>query len=93
MTPHRCAIKRRRGPRGLSLLEILAAVTILGVLNAEPGAVEVVVDRGVWEAGQPLHCHPLVNTATLSVPVDGLQRLLTAGGHPWRIVDVPTRDP
>lgn len=32
MTCHECAIKRRRGSRGLSLLEILAVVTIIGVL-------------------------------------------------------------
>jgi Ala-tRNA(Pro) deacylase len=67
------------------------AVTLLGVVNAEPGAVEIVIDRDVWDLGEPLHCHPLVNTATLSVPVEGLQRLFDTLGHTWQVVAVPTQ--
>jgi Ala-tRNA(Pro) deacylase len=67
------------------------AVTLLGVVNAEPGAVEIIIDEPVWTAGQPLHCHPLVNTATLSIPVAGLERLLEALGHTWRVLPVPCR--
>ena len=68
------------------------AVTLLGVVNAEAGEVETIIDTSVWEAGQPLHCHPLVNTATLSVPVAGLQLLLDTLGHTWQVCPVPNRD-
>ena len=68
------------------------AVTLLGIVNAEAGEVEIIIDTSVWDAGQPLHCHPLVNTATLSVPVAGLQRLLDTLGHTWQVCPVPARE-
>ena len=67
------------------------AVTLLGVVNAEPGAVEIIIDQAVWDMGEPLHCHPLINTATLSVPVAGLQRLFDTLGHTWQVLAVPSR--
>jgi Ala-tRNA(Pro) deacylase len=68
------------------------AVTLLGVVNAEPGEIEIIIDTPVWHADQPLHCHPLVNTATLSVPVAGLQQLLDTLGHTWQVLRVPCRE-
>ncbi len=68
------------------------AVTLLGVVNAKAGEVEIIIDTAVWDAGLPLHCHPLVNTATLSVPLEGVQRLLDTLGHTWRVCPVPSRD-
>lgn len=67
------------------------AVTLLGVANARPGAVEVVIDRGLWELADALQCHPLVNTATLSIPRAGLERFLANLGQVWQLVDVPRR--
>lgn len=67
------------------------AVTLLGLVHAQPGAVEVVIDRSVWDADQPLHCHPLVNTATLAIPRSGVERFLQALGCQARIVDIPAR--
>lgn len=67
------------------------AVTLLGVVNAAPGAVEVVIDSGVLAANQPLHCHPLVNTSTLAIPWEGLQKLFDRIGQPWSTLDVPGR--
>ncbi|MBT3343580.1 MAG: prolyl-tRNA synthetase associated domain-containing protein [Gemmatimonadetes bacterium] len=67
------------------------AVTILGVVNAEPGVVELVIDTSVLAAGDPLHCHPLVNTSTLAIEWKDLQQLFDAIGQSWIAVDVPSR--
>jgi Ala-tRNA(Pro) deacylase len=67
------------------------AVTILGVVNDEAGQVGVVVDKAIWEA-DALQCHPLVNTATLVIPLDALRKFLEATGHPATVMDVPSRD-
>ena len=49
---------------------------------------EVFIDRDLWQANA-LQCHPLVNTATLVVSRDGVERFLGATGHAFRLVDVP----
>jgi len=67
------------------------AVTLLGVLNDPDHAVEVIVDEGMWNS-DAFQCHPLVNTSTLVLSRDGLERFFKATGHEIRIVDVPARD-
>ena len=64
------------------------AVTILGVINDERNAVEVVVDKGLWSLGS-MQCHPLVNTGTLVIACDDIKRFLDSTGHELRIVEVP----
>jgi Ala-tRNA(Pro) deacylase len=66
------------------------AVTILGAVNDEAGAVTVVIDKTIWEAAA-LQCHPLVNTATLVISLDNIRKFLTATGHEPTIIDVPAR--
>lgn len=66
------------------------SVTILALMNDVDRQVELVIDRPVW-SGAPVRCHPLINTATLVVPQDQLQRFLDITGHVPRIVDVPSR--
>lgn len=66
------------------------AVTILGVMNDLAGSVNVVVDKAIWDA-DALQCHPLVNTATLVIPLDHLRRFLDATGHAATVMDVPAR--
>jgi len=53
--------------------------------------VEVIVDEELWEA-KALRCHPLVNTTTLVISRDDVQRFLETTGHEARILDVPARD-
>lgn len=94
------ALGPRLGADGLSLGSperlarhlgvIPGAVTILALVNDPGHAVELLVDREIW-GGQPLRCHPLVNTATLVMPVEGVARFLEHTGHPVRLVDVPAR--
>lgn len=66
------------------------SVTLLGLMNDPQHAVEVIFDQGIW--GQSLQCHPLVNTATLVIPADGIERFLKATGHAYQVMEVPERD-
>jgi Ala-tRNA(Pro) deacylase len=65
------------------------SVTVLGLLHDRENAVELYVDRDVWNA--PLwRCHPLVNTATLVIPRAGIERFLEHTGHRVQVIDLPT---
>ena len=64
------------------------AVSLLGLVNDEAGAVEFVIDRSLWEA-DAVQAHPLVNTATMVVAHADLERFLAATGHAPHVIDVP----
>ncbi len=66
------------------------AVTVLGLVNDPDHAVELVVDRPVWEA-PAWRCHPLVNTATLVLEQAEIRRFLERTGHRPRLIEVPVR--
>jgi Ala-tRNA(Pro) deacylase len=66
------------------------SVTLLGLVNDPDHRVALVIDRAVWEAAA-LRCHPLVNTATLVIPREGIRRFLAATGHQPAILDLPAR--
>lgn len=66
------------------------AVTLLGVVNDAEKGVEVLFDEEIW-AAEALQCHPLVNTATLAIGREDVERFLQASGHGYRVVDVPAR--
>jgi Ala-tRNA(Pro) deacylase len=66
------------------------SVTILGVLNDRQGSVEVIVDEDLWKC-TAIQCHPMVNTSTLAVSVDGIRRFLELTGHEPRIIRIPER--
>jgi Ala-tRNA(Pro) deacylase len=64
------------------------SVSLLALANDAAGAVEFVIDRSLWEAPAIL-AHPLVNTATMVLAHDALERFLAATGHVPRVIDVP----
>jgi Ala-tRNA(Pro) deacylase len=66
------------------------SVSILGLVHDVNQEVEVIVDKDLWEA-KAFQCHPLVNTSTLVISRDHIQRLLEITGHPVRVLDVPGR--
>jgi Ala-tRNA(Pro) deacylase len=66
------------------------SVSLLALVNDSAHAVELVIDRRLWEA-EAVHAHPLVNTATLVIRHAELERFLAATGHAARIVEVPGR--
>lgn len=63
-------------------------VSLLALVNDPKRTVEVFIDRDIWDA-PAFHCHPLVNTATLSLTHEGAERFLSATGHSLRLVDIP----
>ena len=56
------------------------AVTVLGLVNDTEQQVELWLDAQVWESENFL-CHPLVNTATLLLSKDSLERFFELSGH------------
>jgi hypothetical protein len=52
--------------------------------------VELLVDRDVW-AAPAIRSHPLVNTATLVLSHEGVERFCQQTGHPVKLIDVPVR--
>ena len=62
-------------------------VSLLALVNDPEHAVELFVDRDVWTA-EAFHCHPLVNTATLSVRHESAARFLSATGHALHLVTI-----
>ena len=66
------------------------SVTLLGLVHDTQQAVEVVLDREVARASL-LACHPLVNTSTLLISQEDMQRFFAATGHVARVEDVPFR--
>ena len=66
------------------------SVSLLALVHDQAHAVELVIDRRLWDA-EAVHAHPLVNTATLVVPHDALERFLAATGHVPRIVEIRGR--
>lgn len=65
------------------------SVTVLALVNDPGRLVSLVVDRDI--AGQTWRCHPLVNTATLTLPWPSVEAFLAAAGHRPEMVAVPTR--
>jgi len=61
-----------------------------GLVSDTQGKVESVFDRRVWEAAA-VQCHPMVNTATLVITHENLQKFMAATNHICRIMDVPER--
>jgi len=64
------------------------SVTILAAINDTEKKVEVVVDRALWHS-QSFLCHPLINTSTLAISKQGIQRFLELTGHEVLVLDVP----
>jgi Ala-tRNA(Pro) deacylase len=61
------------------------AVSVLALVNDRGRAVELVVDRRVWQADK-VQAHPLRNTATLAIDRDALAAFLALTGHAPRLI-------
>lgn len=66
------------------------SVTVLGLANDAERGVELYVDAGVW-ASPAWRCHPLVNSATLVITRDAIERFLKHTGHVPRVVTLSAR--
>jgi Ala-tRNA(Pro) deacylase len=66
------------------------SVTLLALINDAQHAVELFIDEAVWKA-DAITCHPLVNTASLSIPHAGIEAFIAATGHTATVIDVPAQ--
>ena len=66
------------------------AVTPLGVINDQPPSVTVVLDAAL-AAHDLINCHPLVNTATMTLARADLMAFLDATGHAPQVLPVDGR--
>jgi len=67
------------------------AVTILAVVNDTERGVDVVIDKDLWSS-KAFRCHPLVNTSTLVVSKEGLERFLDITGHRPQLIEIPGKE-
>lgn len=66
------------------------AVTLLGLINDTEHHVEVFLDEELWKY-EEIGCHPLVNTATLVIRREDMERFFQATGHMYRVCAVPEK--
>jgi len=66
------------------------SATLLGLATDGAKDIEVFIDEELWKA-DALLCHPLVNTATLVISHEGIEKFLLATGHRWKVIEVPER--
>ena len=64
------------------------SVSLLALINDTEGQVEVLIDEELWEQENIL-CHPLTNTATLSLKKEDLERYIQKTGHQFQLLEVP----
>jgi Ala-tRNA(Pro) deacylase len=64
------------------------SVTLFGVINDPDKLVEVMIDKEVWQE-EALQCHPLINTSTLVITKENLEKFFSACEHSFKIIDVP----
>jgi Ala-tRNA(Pro) deacylase len=66
------------------------SVTVLGLMNDAEHAVELCVDGDVWRTPS-WRCHPLINSATLVLSRDDVERFLAHTGHQASVVELNAR--
>ena len=66
------------------------SVTVLGLIFDKENAVELYIDRDVWDTPQ-WRCHPLVNSATLVLARTDLERFFAHTGHKPSVLTLETR--
>lgn len=64
------------------------SVTLFALVNDSEKNVELFIDKALWKLDS-FQFHPLVNTATLVISRENVEKFLEAVDHPARIIDVP----
>ena len=67
------------------------SVSVLATINDPQKAVELIFDAVLW-AEAVFQFHPLVNTSTLLITRENLQRFFELTGHAVRLLDVPAQE-
>lgn len=66
------------------------SVNIFALANDSQGIVEVFLDQDLWNF-LTWHAHPMVNTATLEIARDGVERFFKIIRHPYRVIEIPEK--
>lgn len=64
------------------------AVSILALINDSDHEVEFYMDEELWK-NDSFRVHPLVNTASLVIDKEGIEKFIQATGHEVRVVQIP----
>lgn len=87
-------VKRLMFGKEPDLLRLLGvtpgSVTIMGLMHDTAHEVECWIDQSIWDADR-VQCHPLVNTATIVLPHEGLVQFFEKTGHKVHAADIPSR--
>jgi len=65
------------------------SVTILGLINDVTQRVKVILD--VELKNKALQCHPLINTATVVISGEEVEKFITLTQHEYRFLEIPSR--
>jgi Ala-tRNA(Pro) deacylase len=65
------------------------SVTILGLINDVMQMVTVILD--IELKNKALQCHPLINTATVIISGDAIEKFITLTHHEYRFLHIPDR--
>lgn len=63
------------------------AVSLMALVNDPNGQVEVLIDQDLWSADS-LQAHPLVNNATLVIPLEGIKTFLSVSHYMPRFIKI-----
>ena len=63
-------------------------MSLLALANDKENNVEVFIDSEIWR-NTAILCHPLVNTSTLVIPRESMERFLEKTGHRVQLIEVP----
>ena len=61
------------------------SVTPLAIINDRHHRVTMIMDQTIIDWGM-VRCHPMINTATISMTVDDFKKFITSMGHDLRII-------
>jgi Ala-tRNA(Pro) deacylase len=64
------------------------AVSLMALIHDTDDQVEMLIDKDLCSA-EALQVHPLVNTATLVIPMRGIRAFLAITNHTPKIIDIP----
>lgn len=77
------------------MLELLGvepgSVTVLALINDSQNKVKLVIDQDLW-ACDLFQSHPLVNTATLILSKESIEKFLFLTDHTPSMIEVPEKD-
>ncbi|WP_279144001.1 prolyl-tRNA synthetase associated domain-containing protein [Photobacterium phosphoreum] len=63
------------------------SVSLLDIIKDTQGAVELIIDKSIFNYSS-IQCHPFTNTATLEIPIMGIQQLLEHYQRPYTEIEL-----